>query len=84
MSGTLIFDPVLKICNWPDSTTCISDLLGPPSNRRVKLPGFVAANTGGDSPRPLRPTAGPVIVKTVKTTPANKLSKIISLADSTS
>merc|ERR1712020_105753 len=25
--GTLIFDPVLKICNWPDSTTCISDLL---------------------------------------------------------
>jgi len=25
--GTLIFDPILKICNWPDSTTCIADLL---------------------------------------------------------
>ena len=78
-AGTLIFDPVLKICNWPDSTTCISDLLGPPSNRRVKLPGFVAANTAADL-RTLRTTEVPVIVKTVKTTPANKLSKrILSL-----
>merc|ERR1719222_729113 len=25
--GTLIFDPVLKICNWPSGTTCIRDLL---------------------------------------------------------
>jgi len=24
--GTLIFDPLLKICNWPESTTCIADL----------------------------------------------------------
>ena len=79
MSGTLIFDPVLKICNWPDSTTCISDLLGPPSNRRVKLPGFVAATKAGDS-RPPRPTEAPVIVRSEKTTPANKLSKrILSL-----
>ena len=79
-AGTLIFDPVLKICNWPDSTTCISDLLGPPSNRRVKLPGFVAANTASGSLGPVRPSEAPVIVKTVKTTPANKLSKrILSL-----
>ena len=24
--GTLIFDPLLKICNWPDTTTCIQEL----------------------------------------------------------
>ena len=23
--GTLIFDPVLKICNWPDSTSCVQE-----------------------------------------------------------
>jgi len=36
--GTLIFDPVLKICNWPDSTTCIADLL--PKKKKVKLESF--------------------------------------------
>ena len=72
--GTLIFDPVLKICNWPDSTTCISDLIGP-SKRRVKLPGFVAANKESS---PVAPSPAPVIVSS--TTPANKLSKrILSL-----
>jgi len=24
--GSLIFDPVLSICNWPDSTACVTDL----------------------------------------------------------
>jgi hypothetical protein len=24
--GTLIFDTFLKICNWPESTSCIADL----------------------------------------------------------
>ena len=24
--GTLIFDPKLKICNWPDTTTCVQEL----------------------------------------------------------
>jgi len=33
--GNLIFDPVLKICNWPDSTTCIADLQ--PKRKKVKL-----------------------------------------------
>lgn len=34
--GSLIFDVVLKICNWPDSTTCIVDLLPKKKKKRVK------------------------------------------------
>jgi len=33
--GTLIFDPVLKICNWPTSSQCIKDLL-PKQSIRTK------------------------------------------------
>ena len=24
--GTLVFDTFLKICNWPEATSCIADL----------------------------------------------------------
>merc|ERR1711931_619575 len=44
--GNLIFDPVLKICNWPDSTTCIADLL--PKRKKVKLDSF-RTREGGSS-----------------------------------
>ena len=40
--GTLIFDPVLSICNWPDQTTCIQEL-----KPKVSLwPGFMQFASG--------------------------------------
>ena len=87
-SGTLIFDSVLKICNWPETTTCISDLLlVKPRRDRPKSPGFgrgSQTNTtqyqfSQDVVNALRhvATEAPVIVNV---TPANKLSKrILSL-----
>ena len=94
--GTLIFDPLLKICNWPDSTTCISDLLVKPRRSRpVKpYPGGRGEVEDVLSPDPgsnqlsrdiaaaIRHalTEKPVIVNV---TPANKLSKrILSLFQS--
>ena len=94
--GTLIFDPLLKICNWPDSTTCISDLLVKPRRSRpVKpYPGGRGEVKDVLSPDPgsnqlsrdiaaaIRHalTERPVIVNV---TPANKLSKrILSLFQS--
>jgi len=85
--GNLIFDPVLKICNWPDSTTCIADLL--PKRKKVKLdtfesPGDDDLDLGAkhiltdDVPISLTPTDPPSIRK--KTTPTTKVSKrILSL-----
>jgi len=35
--GTLVFDVVLKICNWPQSTTCVVDLL-PKKKKEEKRP----------------------------------------------
>ena len=76
--GTLIFDPVLKICNWPDSTTCISELLGP--TKRVKLPGFVAANQDLSSKVQSVPSPTTELPVIETSTPAIKLSKrILSL-----
>ena len=94
--GTLIFDPLLKICNWPDSTPCISDLLVKPRRSRpVKpYPGGRGEVEDVLSPDPgsnqlsrdiaaaIRHalTEKPVIVNV---TPANKLSKrILSLFQS--
>lgn len=90
IEGTLIFDPILKICNWPDSTTCISDLLVKPRRSRpVKpYPGGRGEVEDVLSPDPgsnqlsrdiaaaIRHalTEKPVIVNV---TPANKLSKRI-------
>ena len=96
LEGTLIFDPILKICNWPDSTTCISDLLVKPRRSRpVKpYPGGRGEVEDVLSPDPgsnqlsrdiaaaIRHalTEKPVIVSV---TPANKLSKrILSLFQS--
>ena len=96
IEGTLIFDPILKICNWPDSTTCISDLLVKPRRSRpVKpYPGGRGEVEDVLSPDPgsnqlsrdiaaaIRHalTEKPVIVNV---TPANKLSKrILSLFQS--
>ena len=96
LEGTLIFDPILKICNWPDSTTCISDLLiQPRRSRPVKpYPGGRQEVEDVLSPDPgsnqlsrdiaaaIRHalTEKPVIVNV---TPANKLSKrILSLFQS--
>ena len=84
--GNLIFDPVLKICNWPDSTTCIADLL--PKRKKVKLDSFQSSSEdldiGGkhiltdDIPISLSPTDPPSIRK--KTTPTTEISKrILSL-----
>jgi len=83
--GTLIFDPVLKICNWPDSTTCIADLL--PKKKKVNLESFdlngddldlVAKHIiSDDVPISLSPTV-PSVSGTRKTT--KKISKrILSL-----
>jgi len=85
--GNLIFDPVLKICNWPDSTTCIADLL--PKRKKVKLDTFESLGDDDldlgakhiltdDVPISLTPTDPPSIRK--KTTPTTKVSKrILSL-----
>ena len=87
--GTLIFDPVLKICNWPDSTTCISDLIVRPSRPKKISPGFGSSGDKVQDPGSSQfskdilhalqraATEKPVIVNV---TPANKLSKrILSL-----
>ena len=87
--GTLIFDSVLKICNWPETTTCISDLLARPRSSRPTSPGFKRSQSSGNSTeyqfskdvlnalRHAATTEAPVIVNI---TPANKLSKrILSL-----
>ena len=69
---------MLKICNWPDSTTCISDLLVRP--RTGADPG--SSQFSKDILHALRAAATetPVIVNI---TPANKLSKrILSLFQS--
>ena len=87
--GTLIFDPVLKICNWPESTTCISDLIVRPSRPKKISPGFGSSGDRDQDPGSSQfskdilhalqraATEKPVIVSV---TPANKLSKrILSL-----
>ena len=77
-AGSLIFDPVLKICNWPDSTTCISELLGP--TKRVKLPGFVAADQDLSSKVKSVPSPTTELPVIETSTAAIKLSKrILSL-----
>ena len=81
---------MLKICNWPDSTTCISDLIVRPSRPKKISPGF--GSSGDDKDQDpgssqfskdilhalqRAATEKPVIVNV---TPANKLSKrILSL-----
>lgn len=90
LEGTLIFDPILKICNWPDSTTCISDLLVKPRRSRPVKPypggrgeveDVLSTDPGSnqlsrDIAAAIRHalTEKPVIVNV---TPANKLSKRI-------
>ena len=71
---------MLKICNWPDSTTCISDLLVRPRAGAGADPG--SSQFSKDILHALRAAATetPVIVNI---TPANKLSKrILSLFQS--
>lgn len=82
--GNLIFDPNLKICNWPDTTTCIADLL--PKRKKVNLDSFELAGDDldlvakhiltDDVPISLTPTEPPSIRKK----PTTKMSKrILSL-----
>jgi len=82
--GNLIFDPSLKICNWPDTTTCIIDLL--PKRKKVKLDSFGLTGDDldlvakhiltDDVPISLTPTESPSIRKK----PTTKMSKrILSL-----
>jgi len=75
--GTLIFDSVLKICNWPETTSCISDLLVVRKSDRQQVAG--SSQFSKDIAAALRnaATETPVIANV---TPANKLSKrILSL-----
>ena len=97
IEGTLIFDPILKICNWPDSTTCISDLLVKPRRSRPVKP--YPGGRGGEVEDILAPDPGSNQLSRdiaaairhaltekpviVNVTPANKLSKrILSLFQS--
>jgi len=73
--GNLIFDPVLKICNWPDSTTCIADLLPKRKTVKLDLNGDDIDLIADEVPISLTPTAPSVSRKTTK-----KVSKrILSL-----
>ena len=88
----MIFDPVLKICNWPETTTCISDLVisrRKPSSgsSSSSVPSFSSSDAGSsqfskDIAAALRHAATET-PEVVSITPANKLSKrILSLFQS--